>query len=145
MTKMNNPIVVTPASSAVEREIERLQLRVADLQAENVGLRRRLPESTGDMRRLRKAYRDAKAMILHRFAGYAISRDSCLALGISERRWTNARALLQVARLHDGFDITETDFDAAVRRLDATFQSMEAAGNAERLRLRLPASRTWAR
>lgn len=128
-----------------DREIERLRLKVADLQAENAGLRRRLPASTGDMKRLRQAYRDAKAMLLHRFNGYSISRDNCLALGISERRWNNARALLQTARIHDGLDITETDFDAAVGRLDTTFHGMETAGNAERLRMRLPNSRAWAR
>lgn len=141
---MLKPITVAMPVGA-DREIERLRLKVADLQAENAGLRRRLPESTGDMKRLRQAYRDAKAMLLHRFDGYSISRDNCLALGISERRWSNARALLQTARIHDGLDITETDFDAAVGRLDTTFKSMEAAGNAERLRMRLPNSRAWAR
>lgn len=128
-----------------DREVERLRLKVADLQSENAGLRRRLPESTGDMKRLRQAYRDAKAMLLHRFNGYSISRDNCLAMSISERRWSNARALLQTARIHDGLDITETDFDAANSRLDLSFKSMEAAGNAERLRMRLPKSRAWAR
>lgn len=144
MSKLD-PMTVQPSASEQEREIERLRLQVADLQAENNTLRRRLPASTGDMRRLRKAYRDAKAMVLHRFAGYAISRDSCLALGISERAWTNARALLQAARIHNGFDIVESDFEAAMLRLDATVGSMEAAGNAERLRSRLPASRAWTR
>jgi len=143
MTMLKPVTVAMPVGA--DREVERLRLKVADLQAENAGLRRRLPESTGDMKRLRQAYRDAKAMLLHRFDGYSISRDNCLAVGISERRWSNARALLQSARIHDGLDITETDFDAANSRLDLTFKSMEAAGNAERLRMRLPNSRSWAR
>lgn len=141
---MIKPIPVTMPEGS-DREVERLRLKVADLQAENAGLRRRLPESTGDMKRLRQAHRDARAMLLHRFNGYSISRDTCLALGISERRWNNARALLQSARIHDGLDIIEQDFDAANSRLDLTFKSMESAGNAERLRMRLPNSRAWAR
>lgn len=144
MTTMLKPVAVAMPEGR-DRELERLRLKVADLQTENAGLRRRLPESTGDMRRLRQAYRDAKAMLLYRFGGYSVSRDSCLALGISERRWSNARALLQSARIHDGLDITEQDFDAANSRLTLTFTSMEAAGNAERLRMRLPPSRAWAR
>jgi hypothetical protein len=127
-----------------DRHIERLALKVADLQSENRNLRRRLPD-VGDMKRLRQAHRDAKAMLLHRFDGYSISRANCLALGIPERRWNNARALLQTARIHDGLDITESDFDAAVGRLEQTVKSMEAAGNAERLRMRLPNSRAWGR
>lgn len=144
MTQKLDPFAVAMPVGDV-RETERLRVQVADLRAENAELRRRLPQSTGDMRRLRQAYRDAKAMVLHRFNGYSISRDTCLALGISERRWTNARALLQTARIHDGLDIIEADFDVAIGRLETTTKGMEAAGNAERLRMRLPRSRSWAR
>lgn len=143
MTTMLKPVAVAMPDDK-DRQIERLTLKVADLQSENRQLRRRLPE-VGDMKRLRQAYRDAKAMLLHRFDGYSISRANCLALGIPERRWNNARALLQTARIHDGLDITENDFDAAVGRLEQTFKSMEAAGNVERLRMRLPTSRAWSR
>lgn len=82
MTMLKPVTVAMPVGA--DREVERLRLKVADLQAENAGLRRRLPESTGDMKRLRQAYRDAKAMLLHRFDGYSIScRDNCLAVGIT--------------------------------------------------------------
>lgn len=143
MTTMLRPIAVTMPEDK-DRQLERLALKVADLQSENRQLRRRLPD-VGDMKRLRQAHRDARAMLLHRFDGYSISRANCLALGIPERRWNNARALLQTARIHDGLDITETDFDAAVGRLEQTVKGMEAAGNVERLRMRLPNSRAWGR
>lgn len=125
------------------RQVERLTLKVADLQAENRQLRRKLPKSTGDMRRLRQAHRDAQAMLVHRFSGYAISRANCLTLGIPERRWSTARALLRLATVHDGNDITIEDFDQAMALLAGTFESMEKAGNAERLKLRVPPSRLW--
>lgn len=143
MTTMLRPVTVAMPEDK-DRQIERLALKVADLQSENRNLRRRLPD-VGDMKRLRQAYRDARAMLLHRFDGYSISRANCLALGIPERRWNNARALLQTARIHDGLDITESDFDAAVGRLDQAVRGMESAGNAERLRMRLPNSRAWSR
>lgn len=142
--RMLDAVALNGHTADHERQIERLTLKVADLQAENRALRRKLPD-VPDMRRLRSAYRDAKAMLTHRFAGYSISRQNCLTLGISERRWTNARALLRTARIHNGIDITETEFDAALSRLDAAFKSMEEAGNAERLRMRLPPSRSWRR
>ena len=142
---MIESIVLNKHDDDRQRQIERLTLQVADLRAENRQLRKRLPTSTGDMKRLRQAHRDARAMLLHRFDGYSISRDNCLVLGISERRWVNARALLRVARVHNGQDIVVDDFDAAMAALDRTFESMEAAGNAERLRMRLPRSRSWAR
>jgi hypothetical protein len=142
MTKIN-PVTLNGHADEHERQIERLALEVANLQAENRTLRRRLPESTVDMRRLRQAHRDAKAMLLHRFNGYSISRANCLVLGISERRWVPARALLQTARIHNGLDITETDFDVALTALDQTFAGMERAGTAERLKMRLPPSRSW--
>lgn len=132
---MLKPIAVAMPAGA-ERELERLRMKVGDLQAENAGLRRRLPESTGDMKRLRQAHRDAGAMLMHRFNGYSISRENCLALGIPRRRWPWAIALLKTARIYDG-DITETEFDAAVRRLDAAYNDMENAGTIARLKLRL--------
>lgn len=141
--KMLSPVDVAPAVGTT-REIERLRLKVGDLQSENAGLRRRLSD-VGEMRRLRQAYRDAKAMLMHRFNGYSISRDNCLALGISERHWTNARALLQTARVHNGIDVTESELDAAINRLDTAFKSMEEAGTAQRMKMRLPNSRMWIR
>lgn len=137
------PFDLSGHTDEYERQAERLIVENANLRAENRTLRRRLPESTGDVRRLRQAHRDAKAMILHRFSGYSISRSSCLALGISRRRWSIARALLQVARVYAGNDIVIEYFDTAIKMLDDTFASMQEAGNAQRLKMRLPASLMW--
>lgn len=140
--KMLDPVGLDAHTTAGERQLERLTLKVADLQAENRALRRRLPESVGDMRRLRQAHRDAQAMLLHRFNGYAISRANCLTLGIPRRRWVWAVGLLKLARIHDGRDIIETDFEAATTALDNAFKALENAGTIARLRLRLPPSAT---
>ena len=142
---MLSPVHLNGHNDQHERQAERLRGEVANLRVENRQLRRRLPESVGDMRRLRQAHRDARAMVLHRFNGYSISRDNCLTLGISERRWMNARALLQVARVYGASDIVVEDFDTAISKLDSTFASMEEAGSAQRLRMRLPKSRSWKR
>ncbi len=140
---MIKPVTVNGHSNEKDRQLDQLTLKVADLQAENTQLRRKLPKSTVDMRRLRQAYRDAKAMLVHRFSGYSISRANCLALGIPERRWTTARALLRLATVHDGNDVVIEEFDQATTLLSGTFESMERAGNAERLKLRVPVSRLW--
>ena len=140
---MIRPVTLNGHANEADRQLDRLTLKVADLQAENQQLRRRLPKSTKDMRRLRKAYRDARAMLLHRFNGYSISRENCLNVGISRRSWSNARALLMAARIHDGNDIIVEDFNAAIKMLDSTAEGMENAGSAERLKLRLPASLMW--
>ena len=139
--KMLDPVGL-PLPENKDRQLERLTLKVADLQAENRQLRRRLPESTGDMRRLRNAHRDAQAMLLHRFNGYAISRDNCLSLGIPRRRWVWAVGLMKLARIHDGRDLIEPDFEAATTALNGAFRGLENAGTVARLRLRLPPSAT---
>lgn len=140
--KMLDPIGLNGHESSIERQVERLTLKVADLQAENRTLRKRLPESTGDMRRLRQAYRDAKAMLNNRFAGYSISRQNCLTMGIPRRRWPWAIALLKLARVHNGRDVIEQDLETAVTALDAAFRSLENAGTVARLKMRLPPSAT---
>lgn len=125
-----------------DRQVERLQSEVARLQAENRYLRRRLPESTGDMRRLRQAYRDAKAMVVWRFSGYSISRANCLIMGVSRRRWPWAVGLLRLARIYSNNDIDETDLDAALLALETAYKALENAGTIDRLKLRLPPSTT---
>jgi len=137
---MIKPVHLNGHTNVRDQETERLTLRVADLQAENRGLRRRLPESTGDMRRLRQAHRDARAMLLHRFNGYSISRANCLTLGIPRRRWPWAMALLKLARVVVGGEVVVTDFDAAIGALDRSFREQENAGSIGRLKMRLPPS-----
>jgi hypothetical protein len=119
---------------------EQLLIEVANLRAENNGLRRRLPASTGDMRKLRQAYRDAKALLLRRFSGYSISRAESDLCGVSRRRWPWAIALLRTAGVYGRGDICIQDFHTAVTMLDVEFGAMERAGVVTRLRAGLPPS-----
>jgi len=109
----------------VEQLVARLATENSHLRAENRRLRK-LTVNAGRGRILQRALDDATAMLAWRFAGYAISRDSCRRLGISERRWEWARALLMAARIHDGADVTEPEFDVALRRLAAAHDRINA-------------------
>ena len=68
-------------------------------------------------------------MLTWRFAGFAISRVKCCEMGLTDRRWEWARALLMASRIHDGSDITEPDFRVALQRLAATHDRIEATGD----------------
>ena len=118
-----------------EQLLARLATENSHLRAENRRLRK-MKVNTGPGRILNRAFDDATAMLAWRFAGYSISRDACEKLGIGDRRWEWARALLIVARIHDGADITEPDFDAALRRLAAAHDRITAQGNIDALILR---------
>lgn len=119
---------------------EQLMIQIANLRAENSSLRRKLPGSTKDMRRLRQAHRDAKALLLRRFSGYSISRSECESAGISRRAWPWAIALLKNAGIYDRGDVRTEDFRIAINMLDAEFGSMEQSGTIVRLRAALPPS-----
>ena len=118
-----------------EQLLARLATENSHLRAENRRLRK-MKVNTGPGRILNRAFDDATAMLAWRFAGYSISRDACEKLGIGDRRWEWARALLIAARIHDGADITEPDFDAALRRLAAAHDRITAQGNIDALILR---------
>ena len=117
---------------------EQLQIEIANLRAENRQLRRRLPD-VRDMKRLRQAHRDAKAMLLRRFSGYSISRAECLQAGIPRRRWPWAIALLKCAGVYKSGDVAIDDFNDALAMLGREFEGMERAGTVMRLRAVLPA------
>ncbi len=127
----NNAITL----AKLEQLLQRLATENSQLQADNRRLRK-LKSNVGRGRILERALADATAMIAWRFAGYSISRDSCADLGISERRWEWARALLMTARVHDGADITEPDFDAVLRRVAAAHDRIVAQGDIGALVLR---------
>ena len=118
-----------------EATLQRLMMENSHLRAENRRLRK-LKRNAGRGRILERAMADATAMLAWRFAGYSISRAKARDLGITERRWEWARALLLVARVHDGGDITEPDFDAALRKLAAAHDRIEAQGDIGALILR---------
>lgn len=82
-----------------EQELRYLKVVNRQLQEENNGLRRRLRENSRHARRVNQAYEDCLLMATV-FLGYdRPTRDHMLALGISRRRWQNARALAKLARV----------------------------------------------
>ena len=112
----------------MERLLQRLAVNNAQLRAENRRLRQ-LTVNRGRGRILSRALDDATAMLAWRFAGYAVTRDACRELGLPERRWEWARALLMAARIHDGSDITEPAFDVATRKLASTHDRIAESGD----------------
>lgn len=119
----------------MERLLQRLAVNNAQLRADNRRLRQ-MVVNRGRGRILNRALDDATAMLAWRFAGYAITRDACRELGLPERRWEWARALLMAARIHDGWDIIEPQFDQAARKLAATHDRIEASGDVQALIVR---------
>lgn len=118
---------------------EQLQIEIANLRAENRALRKRLPV-VRDMKRLRQAHRDAKAMLLRRFSGYSISRDECREVGIPCRRWPWAVALLRCAGVYRSGDVAVDEFGIAIGMLEREFEGIERSGTVLRLRAVLPPS-----
>lgn len=139
--------MTTDTLARAEAMLARLGMENAQLRADNRRLRK-LKRNAGSGRILSRALADATAMLAWRFAGYSISRVKCAELGITERRWEWARALLMAARIHDGHDITQPDFDAALRSLTTAHDRIEATGDIAPLILRrrkrepLPAPKT---
>jgi hypothetical protein len=119
-------------------ENERLRLENAKLRNENRQLRRRLADA--ELRLVRRAHADGLLMGGLYFAGLSISRRACQAVGIGDKRWTRAVALLRVGRVHDGNHITveePADFERALR---VARQRVEAQG-LDTLRYLLPLCR----
>ena len=119
----------------VEKTLQRLAIDNAQLRAENRRLRK-LSVNRGHGRIVTRALDDAAAMLAWRFAGYSISRESCRELGLSERRWEWARALLWAARIHDGQDLTEDDFESAKRAIARKAAAIMESGDLAPLRMR---------
>ncbi|MEZ4707585.1 MAG: hypothetical protein R3A44_10280 [Caldilineaceae bacterium] len=115
---------------------EKLLVDNATLRAENRYLRKLVGNSKHG-RLLRRTHTDAQQLIAWRFAGLSISRRAANEMGMGQRRWQWARALLMLAGVHNGEDVIEPDFDAVLRALHDTSVSLEKTG-LDRLRLRLP-------
>lgn len=119
------------------QERDRLVYENARLRQENRSLRRRLRD--GELRRVRAAVADALLLGALHFSGQYTSRRALRGV-MSEHRWMYARALLLVARVHDGRRITAltvAEFEAAV---EAARRRIEREG-LEVLRHRLPLRR----
>ena len=127
--------MTTDTMARAEALLQRLVLENAQLRKENRALRK-LKVNAGQGRILNRAMADATALLAWRFAGYSISRVKARELGITEHRWEWARALLMAARIHDGADVTEPDFDVALRKLAAKHDTIQAQGDIGALILR---------
>lgn len=117
--------------------ILKLQVENAQLRRENRQLRRRLADA--ELRLLRQAHADAILIGGLHFAGLPTSRRACLEVGISERHWTRARALLRLARLHDGQMRVDDPADYE-RSLAVAVEKVTKSGM-EQLRYRMPLCR----
>lgn len=112
----NDPAKLRTAIRNLLATNERLRLENAQLRRENRALRRRLAD--GHLRLLRRAESDSVLIGALHFSGQHTSRRACAAVGLSERRWTWAMALLRLARVRYGARITTEapeDFERAVR------------------------------
>lgn len=116
-------------------ENERLLLENVRLRKENRYLRHKLREH--ELRTLRRAEVDANLIGLLWLVGSSTSRRSCLAYGISRRRWAWARALLRAAYILDDEGWTVDDPAAFETRLSAGVRRVESRG-LETLRGHMP-------
>lgn len=73
-------------------------------------------------RTIQTAYEDALYMATLHLANLSISRTQMTTVGMSVARWNYARALLQMARLLDDWQINERDEMTLRSRLEGAFQ-----------------------
>lgn len=121
--------------SDLHQTLDAQALRTVTLIAENKHLRRVARDSRNG-RILRQTLADAKTLLTWRFAGMAITRRNAHSMGMSERRWMAARGLLMLARIHDGNDVVEREFEVCIRAVETAGRHIERDG-LERLKLRM--------
>lgn len=119
-------------------ENERLRLENARLRHENRQLRRRLHDA--ELRLLRRSQQDALLLGGLFFADLPTSRRACADVGLSERRWMRAMALLKVARVADDGHIRVETPDDYERGVKVAVERIKRDGM-ESLRHRMPLCR----
>jgi hypothetical protein len=115
---------------------DRLTLENAKLYQEVVYLRRRVHQRERQFRLIQAAHADALIMATWYIAGLSISRRDCLNAGMPVRRWARARALLDMARLLDGWGLTTTHTNTIQRQLKGALVRAQSDPHLYRLRLR---------
>ena len=113
-----------------------MRAKLAALSAENKRLRRIAHKSRQEAL-LQRVTIDAQQLLIWRYSGFSVSRRNAEEMGMTQRRWTWARALLQYARVHDESDVTCDEFDTAVNALNSAVKYLSQYG-LESLRMRLP-------
>ena len=85
-----------------QTEVLGLRHRLREQRDELAQLRRRLHENDRHGRRVRRAHEDALQMAAFHISGLPTSIGYMLSHGLTRRRWENARALLMLAKVHNG-------------------------------------------
>lgn len=122
------------------KELDRLRIQNATLQAENQRLRR-MTKNGKQGRIVHRAAEDARTIIGWRFAGYSISRRNCEGYGMTQQRWAWAIAMLRAAGIvpypgdTDAFQVE--DLEECLAKIDREVRRLEAADNLGRLELRM--------
>lgn len=84
-----------------EQRTKVLELELKQVKAENAQLRNALRQNTRHTKRIEQAYQDA-LLLAQLHVGYQpTSRNASGRAAISRRRWTNAVALLKLARAYN--------------------------------------------
>lgn len=84
-----------------EQRINLLELELKQAKAENTQLRNALHQNTRHTKRIEQAYQDALLLAQLHIGYEPTSRNAGSRAAISRRRWTNAMALLKLARVYN--------------------------------------------
>ena len=125
---MNNTSVLLEEAGLT---IATLQNQLAQLRSENRYLRSKTAGKY-DLRHLgrtgrilRRALDDATAILALQASGYKPTRTLCLGIGISERRFFWGIGLLRYARIMEGNEFADMDFNMAESRLHDQYKRLK--------------------
>jgi hypothetical protein len=122
---MRNKIIrdqdLIEALEALERLNESLEVKSAQLIKENHHLRR-INHVQPHVRLVQRAYAAAVKMTILHIAGYKTGRKSCWKAGISEQSFHAGKAMLRLARVHDGTEFTNNDGALIAQKLLSTLK-----------------------
>lgn len=125
-------------SRELARNEDRLTVQAAKLQQENHYLRR-ANRVRPHLKIVLRAEAAARLLAMWHCAGYLTSRRSCLSFDMSERSFFAGRALLMVARIHDGAKWLVEDPEVIESKM--RFASAHCRKHPHSLALRMPLSR----
>jgi hypothetical protein len=138
MFKRRKDIEFAELSNQLAESNESLTIKVAKLTNENHYLRRG-NRVKPHVRIVLRARASATLLALWDRSGYRTGRKAAFANGMSDRTWYAARALLMMARVHDGRGFTCSDPAEIEARLDSALA--RAIDDPDLLNKRMPLSR----
>ena len=138
MLRAHEDIELTKLIKKLTASNDSLAAKVRSLQHENYYLR----QGNRVKPHIRTVYRANegahKLAILH-CAGYRTGRKAAIKAGMSDRTWYASRAMLMLARVHDGENFVTSDPDELSLRIDAAMKI--ALEKPSKIQDRLPRSR----